>query len=261
MNALERLARALQQREERERSGENASQRRNVGSLWAALKVLRERTWYGYEMVSADGERFDYQSDTAPAGWTVAQAPAGSGVGRGYWTLKRDAGSWFVYKRLSTDFEANVTPGYNAWWMFGPCVWSDEEDCQMDHSVGICPDNAGSINTAIYARCHMRRDAVSGAWSIRGEKDEGSGEVAGSWLTLSWPVVQPLWFYVKLWENRTIDFFLVPNPMWGSGHRIWRDTFSPTVGVPWVTLSSDRGVAGVEFDYFSIGGVDQIGLD
>jgi hypothetical protein len=37
MNALERLARALQQREERERSGERASQRRSAQSLWSRV--------------------------------------------------------------------------------------------------------------------------------------------------------------------------------------------------------------------------------
>jgi hypothetical protein len=240
MNALERLARALEKREEKARRGNNASQLRSTGGLWSAINVLSKKSWFSQPTHYHDSERFGDLNDnvTSPATW-VAAAPADQvNQYEGWWGLNMlDAGapvSWLYYRQSAVNVEADVTPDEYAWFRLGGVCFSVADwQCDLEYHFGIVKDTGGAPDFNNWLRVTLAYDYTGGAgWRVRGEKNEATVHTTGNWTALTTaPVVQPLWFVLKLWNDAagTVQLLWSPHPH----QEAWQVLYTQTVSFPW----------------------------
>lgn len=209
----------------------------------------------------AEGSHFLDDDASYPAGWTEVDAPAQSRTNDRYsfWWLIGSAAnaSWDYTKQTGIDIEGTAANAWNSF-QFGPVYFRDGAwGADVDYYFQICGETAAAIDTGEYVRVHLWWDSANSLWKVRGESDagDGGGQTAGAWLTLSVPLVQPLYFRLVIRNTIKTCRVYVGTGYIGESHTLLQSVNEvATWGTVYWRVNQTRG-AGIQ-DYLYVGAID-----
>lgn len=234
-----------------------------------ALSRSMEATWFDQPLTdtaNASGVASHFRDNTAtyPTGYTEVDAPNLTNTNGLYsfWLIRGASTdtAWKYRRILSNSLEALGSNEFFSF-QFGPVLFRDGGyTADLDYIFGIYRNNAGAIDEQTYSRVRLHWNSGSLIWQIRGEEKDGTTAHNGSYVTLSFPLIQPLYIRCMV-QNSTAKLTrqYVGTTYIGNTQSKLLDqnpTSAPTWGTPWVQIEMSRG-AGVQ-DFLYLGAVDYL---
>ena len=215
---------------------------------------------------TTDGEHFNDNDGSYPAGWTQADAAYDTDTDTlyGFWFLgSRDADRTYDYRRqLAINIESDMTSGTFTSFVWGPILYRDAQNpADETFYFGIYANNAGVIDTNTFVRVALNWNSGSGIWQVRGERKDGTTQTNGTWYSLSrLPVSAPIYFsnvinYNSSGTGEQVRTYIGSTRIIKTYTQLTNDVMNDTWGQVWARVHSSRGAGGIESRIF-IGAFD-----
>lgn len=209
-----------------------------------------------------NGNYFNGNTNTFPAGWTQATAPQATVTNNpyGFWTINGSSGTGAWKFRLQSPFniESLVANTYKSFHI-GPLIIKESlPTADLNYYFGVYRNNAGVIDENTFVRININWLNASSLWQIRAERKDGTTQTNGTYYTLARVPLQPMWLRVVAANttNKDVLGYFGPVRYPNAQMQLMSATLGAGIswGQAWIQFSMTRG-AGPD-DRVFIGGYD-----
>lgn len=177
------------------------------------------------------------------------------------WALMDTSGiaAWEYRQQSLVDISTATESDEGTFWVFGPCTWRmDTYSNDCDYLVSLHADTSG-FDASRYLRLRIQWSASAATWRVRGEVNDGTGEVAGAWIDLPPLFHQPCFVWLHVRHNAGVMSYVqvgLNHTKHGFPAPILTQGASFSLGQPWRVLAMNKTSDSADRLSFTLGGVD-----